>query len=162
MLKKICFFAIFATTSLFSMIPDASQAQLNHIRTQLNRIKREWNTARIHIKQAKKASPTLYAKIQPIMERMINSTAFTTAMEADVTNRYDTIVNANGSFVKIEYMLSTFSKVQMQPYGQNLFSAMAAKKAYNLLAKKLVQKIQNLTFAIKTMQQQPQGPAYVQ
>jgi hypothetical protein len=164
MLKRICFFAIFATTSLFSMAPSASSAtqdQLNQLQAQLKVIKKAWNVARIHIKQAKKLSPQLYAKIQPTLEKVIANPAFVSKMEADVANQFNAIVSFNGSFTATEYRLADFAKAPVLPYGQELFKAMAAKAAYTLLAKKLSQKVQELTLAIKTMQQ-TQDIAYAQ
>src|SRR5579863_7648837 len=107
MVKKIylfCTLALLSTVPAVAMQADiaALSVQLNHINTQMNAIKRAWNVERAHIKMAEKASSALYNAIKPTLERLINSSDFTTNMDAIVAMQYDEIVNKNGSFKNIK------------------------------------------------------------
>jgi len=87
MLKKIYFSAFLALISMTAHAETLSEleSQLNNIRTEMNSIKRSWNSARIRIKMAEKASSTLYQTVKPIFERLIASSEFSTKMN-DIVN----------------------------------------------------------------------------
>jgi hypothetical protein len=166
MVKKIY---LFCTLALLSTVPAVSMqsadvatlsVQLNHINTQMNAIKRAWNVERAHIKMAEKASSALYNAIKPTLERLINSSDFTTNMDAIVAMQYDEIVNKNGSFknIKTDNNLSDlFPNLTMSAYGAKLYKAMANKAFYVLLGQKLADKVKEITAQIKGTQSATAG-----
>lgn len=159
MLKKILFFTAFVATSAQSSSLDTFQAQRYHLATQMNSIKRSFNSERLHIKMAKKASPVAYEATYPVFEKLLSDANINSKIENDITSQANAIVNDNASFAstKSSYLFSDFfPNLLMHEYGQKLFSAMANKHAYFLLGQKLAQKIAELDLAI-SMAQQPAG-----
>ena len=158
MLKKIYFSAFLAlvVTTAHAETLSELESQLNNIRTEMNSIKRSWNSARIRIKMAEKASSTLYQTVKPIFERLIASSEFSTKMNDIVYGQYEAIANRNMSFasVKTTFNLSDFlPNLSMHTFGQNLFSAMANKECCLLLGQKLASRAQDLQYAIVNAQQ---------
>ena len=164
MLKKICLFTlIIVSTQLKPDMPEYAsssvsssvQSQINHIKTQMLTIKRAWNSARIRIKLAEKASPQLYQTVKTTLDKIVSSSTFTTKLDSLVSGQFDAIVQNSMSFsgTTTELNLSAlFPNVTMNQYGQQLFSAMA-NKAYCLeLGKKLAQKIQELQIIVPAAQ----------
>lgn len=138
----------------------ALTVQLRHINSQMADLKRAWNTERIHIKMAEKASSALYNAIKPILEKIIMSTDFTENMNTIVTMQYDEIINKNGSFknIKTDNNLSDlFPNLTMSEYGLKLYKAMANKAYYLLLGQKLADKVKEITAQIKAAQPAPAG-----
>lgn len=159
MLKKIYFLAVATVaTTAFGMSDYADQfassnmqSQLDHIKTQMQSIKRAWNSAKIRIKLAEKASPTLAQTVKPTLEKILASDALTTKMNDTIASNVDSIVNNNMSFdsVKTEFNLSDFfPSATMHDFGKKLFSAMASRTYCLELGKKLAQKMQELQIAV--------------
>jgi hypothetical protein len=130
--------------------------QLNNINTQMNAIKRAWNTERAHIKMAEKASTALYASVKPVLEKIIASDDFTTKMNTVIDTQFDSIINNNTPFssIKTENSLSDFfPNLTMSEYGRKLYTAMA-NKAYCLrLGQKLADKAREIAASIKSAQE---------
>lgn len=152
MLKQIYFFVaiLFISTIASAM---SYQDQINHIRSQMQALQRAWKGERIHIKQAQKASPTLYQTLTNTFDKILTHTSFTSRLETTVSSQFDSIVNNNMSFnsVKTEFNLSDFfPNLTMHDFGKKLFSAMANKMAYLELGKKLAQKLQELKIMANT------------
>lgn len=154
-LKKVYFLTLIALSnpliygmSAYDISPMSPvQSQLEHIKAQMLTIKRAWNSERIRIKLAKKASPKLYQTILPTLEKIISSTIFTTKLNEVVSNQFDAIASNSMPFTRAptELNLSTlFPNVTMNDFGKKLFSAMANKIYYLELGKKLAQKMQEL------------------
>ena len=164
MVKKIyllCASALISIALALVMAPAVAadvatlKVQLNHINTQMIAIKRAWNVERINIKMAEKASSALYNAIKPALEKLINSTDFTTTMDATVAIQFDEIVNKNGSFrsVKKDNNLSDlFPNLKMSEYGTKLYKAMANKAYYLLLGQKLADKVKEISAEVKNDQ----------
>jgi hypothetical protein len=160
MLKKPYFFYTFlliiTAQVTLAMSPAATAQltiQLNNINTQMNAIKRAWNTARIHIKMAEKASTTLYNTIKPVFDKIIASDDFITKMNTIVDMQFDAITNNNTPFreIKTENNLSDFfPNLNMTEYGRKLYSAMANKAYCLLLGQKLADKVKEIAGSIKS------------
>lgn len=174
MLKKLylsCALSLIAmTANISAMAPDAVDTtitspttntsgmaalsnQLKNISTQMNAIKRAWNTERIHLKLAEKASSSLYTAIKPRMERIISSEEFQNKMNTAVDGQFNAIVNNNTPFkdVKIENSLSDlFPNLTMNEYGRKLYTAMADKAYLLLLGQKLAAKVKEIAAAIRS------------
>lgn len=159
MLKKIYFLAVATVaTTAFGMSDYAAQftssniqSQLDHVKTQMQSIKRAWNSAKIRIKLAEKASPALAQNIKATLDKILTSDAFTTKMNDTIASNVDSIVNNNMSFdsVKTEFNLSDFfPSATMHDFGKKLFSAMANRTYCLELGKKLAQKMQELQIAV--------------
>jgi hypothetical protein len=171
MIKKMYLLTLLATAHVMAMAPlgyegqtadiAALTVQLNHINTQMTAIKRAWNTERINIKMAEKASSALYNAIKPSIEKLIMNTDFITNMDATVAMQYDEIINKNGSFknIKVDNNLSDlFPNVKMSEYGTKLYKAMANKAYLLRLGQKLADKVKEISAQIKSNQQTPAGP----
>ena len=159
MLKKICFFTlIISCTPLAIGMSDyetsstsAAQSQLDHIKSQMLAIKRAWNSARIRIKLAEKASPQLYQTVKQTLEKILSNDIFTNKLNEVVSNQFDAIVQNSMPFsgTTTELSLSAlFPNVTMNQFEQELFSAMAHKAYYLELGKKLAQKMQELQMVV--------------
>jgi hypothetical protein len=160
MLKKICliFLSLVASMPLFGVDVTDLQNQRNHIASQMNSIKRAWNTARVRIKLAQKLSfsAVAYQTAQPIIEKIIASADFVTKMDEIVAGQIDAIVNQNASFASVKTQMQLadfFPNLAADKFMQQLFSAMADKSCTSLLGQKLAQKVQELDIAIRMMQQ---------
>ena len=162
MFKKIYLFsalslAAVASVQAMSTTDVASlTVQLNNISTQMNAIKRAWNTERAHIKMAEKASTTLYASVKPIIEKIIASDDFTSKMNTVVDMQFDAIINNNTPFgtMKAANNLSDFfPNLTMSEYGRKLYSAMANKAYCRRLGERLAEKSRDIAAAIKSAQQ---------
>ena len=159
MVKKIylsTLVTLICTTALGGAYSPDFTNQLNHIRTEMRAIKRAWNTARLRIKMAQKNTPVAYQSMQPAIEKLISSDAFTTKINAIVDEQVDAIANRNASFGSVKNELSAsglFPNITLNTFGQTLFAAMANKECYFLLGKKLALKMQELLAAIAANQQ---------
>lgn len=175
MFKKIYLFsalslAAVASVQAMSTTDVASlTVQLNNISTQMNAIKRAWNTERAHIKMAEKAakkaaeakapgapSSNPYETTKPIIEKIIASDDFTSKMNTVVDMQFDAIINNNTPFgtMKAENNLSDFfPNLTMSEYGRKLYSAMANKAYCRRLGERLAEKSREIAAAIKSAQQ---------
>jgi len=158
MVKKIylSIFAILICATAFGGVytPDFT-SQVSHIRTEMIAIKRAWNTARLRIKMAQKNTPVAYQSMQPVIEKLISSDAFTTKINAIVDEQVDAIVNRNASFSSVKNELSAsslFPNLTLNTFGQTLLAAAANKECYLLLGKKLALKMKELLTAIASQQ----------
>lgn len=157
MLKRTSFFAILAFIPMIlhaEALPELTN-QLHHLRTEIDTIKRAWNSARIRIKMAEKASPKLYQSTKPIFERIIASNEFVTKMNEAVAAQFEAIVNRYMSFASVKATPNVSDYVpnlSMQAFGQNLFSAMANKEYCLLLGQKIASKAQELQATISSTQ----------
>ena len=161
MAKKIyllfLFFWGFASPLAAMSIADVAglTTQLNHINTQMNAIKRAWNIERIHIRTAEKASPSMYAQIKSIVERIIASDDFVAQMNTIVDMQFNAIVNNNALFrdIKTDNNLSDlFPNLKMSDYGLKLYKAMANKAYFLLLGQKLAEKAREIGTSIRQNQ----------
>ena len=124
-----------------------NQAQLDHIKAQMLALKRAWNSERLRIKIAQKASPTAYQTMAPILEKIIASNDFITKLNTVVSNQFDAITNNNMAFnsIKSEFNIADFfPNITINEFGKKLFSALANKACYLELGKLLAQKMQEL------------------
>ena len=163
MVKKIYLLSLLALSAapalgMYSMsMADvaALTTQLNHINTQMNAIKRAWNAERIHIKKAEKASPTAYAQIKPVLDRIIASDDFTAQMNAKIATQFDSIINNNATFqtVKADNTIADlFPNLKMNAYGAKLYTALANKAYFFLLGQKLAEKAKEIGESIRKTQ----------
>ena len=161
MIKKIyfsTFIALFSMTALGGEYTATLNSQVNHIRGEMNSIKRAWNTARLRIKIAQKNNSAAYHMMQTVIAKIVASDALTTKINATVDEQFDAIANRNASFSAVRNDLDAASllpNLTLNKFGQTLLSVMANKECYLLLGKKLAQKIQELEMTIKNMQQPP-------
>lgn len=147
MLKRIYTLAMLILFASPLCAMNANQMQMSAIRSAMSELKRSWNSARIRIKMAQKASPALYTQLSPIFEKLIASDMFTTKLNESITNQLEAIVNNNMPFSSssASFNLSDyFPNSTMHDFGKNLFSAMASKTYCLELGKKLAQKLQEL------------------
>jgi hypothetical protein len=121
----------------------------------MNAIKRAWNVEKIQIKKAEKASPSMYANIKPVLERVIASEAFTAQMEETVNKQVDSIVNNNSAFrdIKADNSLSDlFPNLTINEFGKKLYKALANRAYCLLLGQKLAKKSVEINEALRRMQ----------
>jgi hypothetical protein len=147
MLKRINILVL--ALALFS-VNVWSAGSIDDIKTQMRAIKRAWNSERLRIKIAQKASITAYQTLAPVFDKIIASDAFTTKLNDAVSRQFDAIVNNNMAFSPTtEFnILNFFPNLTMTEFGKKLFSAMANKAYYLELGKKLAQRIQELQMIV--------------
>ncbi len=143
MLKRI---NLLTLTLAFFSIKSFGMGSIDHIKTQMHAIKRAWNSERIRIKIAQKASLTAYQTFAPIFDKIIASDAFTTKLNDVASSQFDAIANNNMAFsLTTEFnILNFFPNMTINEYGKKLFSAMANKAFYLELGKRLAQRMQEL------------------
>jgi len=142
--------AAMSTTDVASLT-----VQLQNINAQMNAIKRAWNVEKIHIKKAEKASPSMYARIKPILEKIIAGDDFTARMNEAVNKQVDSIVTNNATFrdVKTDNNLADlFPNLKMSDYGVKLYKAMANRAYFLLLGQKLAEKAREIGETIRKAQ----------
>jgi len=143
MLKKSYFSLLMTLTVAPAWGMSTSESQIEHINNELSAIKRALNVAKIQIKRAQVASPTLYASVKPVLERALARSEVLTQLQTTVNTQFEAIANRNMSFnsLKTTFNFSTFfPKITILDYGKNLFSSMAQKQCCLLLGQKLAQK----------------------
>jgi len=135
---------------------------VGHIKTQMLAIKRAFNSERLRIKIAQKASLTAYQTFTPIFDKIIASDAFTTKLNAAVSSQFDAIVNNNMAFsTPTDFNISDFfPNMTINEFGKKLFSAMANKAYYLELGKRLAQKIQELQMIVTIAAPSTDIPSY--
>lgn len=136
---------VFGMETYENQTSSTSQDQLNHIKAQMLVLKRAFNSERIRIKTAQKASLTAYQKFTAIFDKILASNNFATKLNDTVASQFDSIVNNNMAFNTTEFNLSDFfPNTTINEFGKKLFSAMANKAYYLELGKKLAQKMEEL------------------
>lgn len=158
MLKKICLLALLMLPiAVKSGMPEygmastsGTQSQIDHIKSQMTTIKRAWDSARIRIKLAEKASPQLYQTIKVTFDKILSSNAFAAKLDGLVSNQFDAIVQNSMPFSDTTTELDisvVYPNVTMNDFGKQLFSVMANKAYCFELGQRLKQKIQELQAA---------------
>jgi hypothetical protein len=145
---------VFGMETYETQTSPTSQDQINHIKAEMLVLKRAFNSERIRIKIAQKASLTAYQTFTPIFDKILASDNFTTKLNEVVTSQFDSIVNNNMTFnsVKTEFNISDFfPNMTITEFGKKLFSAMANKACYLELGKRLAQRIQELQMIVTSM-----------
>jgi len=141
MIKKICFSLIFVSI----IASNAFGMSLTTPQPSIKAVKRSYQEAVVQLKKMEQLNTDLYAKIAPVITKIIDSEPFKAKMNESIQAQYNEITEQGASFVTIkqESSLADFfpntSAMGGYKYMNELYKLMA-KKAYSEL---LWQKLSN-------------------
>ena len=159
MLKKALFSLVFAVTTAST----AFGMQLTTVQTATKAAKQAYQKCVIQLKKIELKNTDLYAKVEPILAKIIASEEFKTKMTAAIDEQYTAIVDQNTPFtaIKQETSLTDFlpGATSMNNYTQKLYTIMANKANCQLLWQKLFGKEKELTAEFEKLEQELTAPA---
>lgn len=150
--------ALFLILSSCISITTINSMQIATVQTAQKGALKEYQTNILRLKKLEKSHPALFAKVEPILAKIIKSDAFQTKVSSLVTDQYNTIVEQNGSFSPLQqdFYLSDYvpNATTMDKYMTNLFVLMARKEYYKKLWQQLSKKAKELATAFESVEKE--------